>query len=140
LEKDCKKVLHVNIRHRLMRGRSPPPCTPRALFLVQRRRRDGGLKKVLKNLFFFNTRPLVNQSHFEKEVAKLCKQFFSDLLPHQFSADVRGTLLHPELGSKSISKFTNIVLFSFVSSVLFASLPCCVCRAVCAAPSPAQLS
>jgi hypothetical protein len=54
LEKDCKKVLHVNIRHRLMRGRSPPPCTPRALFLVQRRRRDGGLKKR-KLVFFLHT-------------------------------------------------------------------------------------
>jgi hypothetical protein len=97
---------------------------------------------VLKNvnLYFFYIRKNVKKSHFEKELAKLCKKLFSNLLPHQFFADVRGTLLHPELGSKSISKFTNIVLFSFVSSVLFASLPCCVCRAVCAAPSPAQLS
>jgi hypothetical protein len=103
------------------------------------------LKSV--NLLFFYIRKIAKKSHFEKELAKLCKKLFSDLLPHQFffflffsPADVRGTLLHPELGSKSISKFTNIVLFSFVSSVLFASLPCCVCRAMCAAPAPAQLS
>jgi hypothetical protein len=97
---------------------------------------------VLKNvnLLFFYTRKIAKKSHFEKELAKLCKKLFSDLLPHQFSADVRGTLTNPELGSKSISKFTNIVLFSFVSSVLFAALPCCVCRAMCAAPAPAQLS